>query len=62
MKIEEVQDGKKLEITTIGQKEELERFVQAMEKSIGLAEKGMERVSLLSSLFSLNKRLNNRLN
>jgi len=28
MKIEEVDEGKKLEITTTGQKEELERFVQ----------------------------------
>jgi len=28
MKIEEVENGNKLEITTVGQKEELERFVQ----------------------------------
>ena len=28
MKMEEVDDGRKLEITTVGQKEELERFVQ----------------------------------
>lgn len=52
MKIEEVEEGKKLEITTIGQKEELERFVQAMEKSIGLNEKGMERVPSLMESFN----------
>ena len=28
MKIEEVDNGDKVEITTVGQKEELERFVQ----------------------------------
>jgi len=52
MKLEEVDDGNKLEITTVGQKEELERFVQAMEKSIGLGEKGMERVPSLMETFN----------
>jgi len=52
MKMEEVDDGRKLEITTVGQKEELERFVQAMEKSISLSEKGMERVPSLMETFN----------
>lgn len=52
MKLEESEDGKKVEITTVGQKEELERFVQAMESSIGLGEKGMERVPSLMETFN----------
>lgn len=52
MKIEEVENGDKVEITTVGQKEELERFVQAMEKSIQLGEKGMERVPSIMETFN----------
>jgi len=56
MKIEEVDDVKKLEITTTAQKEELERFVQAMESSIGLCEKGMERVpSIMETISDIKK-------
>ena len=55
MKIEESEDGKLVEISTVGQKEELERFVEAMEKSIALREKGMERVPSLMETFEQPK-------